>query len=284
MKDDSGFEVTQNPNGTYTLREASSGQLMHSRIGPEEEASLLYAEQSEISIHLPIQTKNATLSAPLILFDVGMGTAANAVAALKKAQELAQPRRPLHVYSFETRPEGLQAALDNLERFPFLTDFAEPARCLLQEGIWKDETDRKDGLAGTLDEWHLLKGPLSEKLHLTPAPDIVFYDFYAPSYCPEFWTAECFRQLLEHFRSFARADQSLRLFTYSAATPVRAALLTAGFYVGYGASTPAKRETTVATHQLALLKNPLGQAWLRKLSAHPQLSLLQEHPQFLNVV
>jgi queuine tRNA-ribosyltransferase len=65
------------------------------------------------------------------------------------------------------------------------------------------------------------------------------------------------------------------LFTYSASTRVRAALLLAGFHVGYGWSTGLKRETTAAATRLGLLEKPLDSRWLERLARSDALTPME---------
>jgi hypothetical protein len=62
-------------------------------------------------------------------------------------------------------------------------------------------------------------------------------------------------------------DDGALLITYSSATPVRVALLLGGFYIGAGAATTAKLETTIASTQRERMPQErlLGERWLDKL-------------------
>lgn len=259
-------EPARNPNGTLTLRHLASGETMHSRVGPAEEARLLYIEQSRLRDRL---LASGAEGEELVLFDVGMGAATNALAAIDLALTLTTDparHRRLQVISFESDPSGLELALRLRAELPFLVRHADVAETLLARGHWKS--------AGDQVRWELKAGNFLEHVRDCPAPELVYFDLYSPKVSPELWTAEVFRTL-RHERT--------RLFTYSSATHVREALLNAGFFVGYGCSTPAKKETTQAAGCLDALIRPLGPEWLEKLSragraeARERLSL---HPQF----
>ena len=103
------------------------------------------------------------------------------------------------------------------------------------------------------------------------APEVVFYDFYAPSSCPHLWSVESLTQVRKLGAHREARGLRMDLFTYSAATPIRAALVLAGFWVGYGTRTPSKAETTLACTSLKSLSQPLGPEWLEKIerSARP---------------
>jgi queuine tRNA-ribosyltransferase len=76
---------------------------------------------------------------------------------------------------------------------------------------------------------------------------------------------ECFRELFEKCKG-----RSVELFTYSASTAVRTALLAAGFYVGRGVGTGPKAETTIACTPETLQDSEaqrekiLGTPWLER--------------------
>lgn len=238
------------PNGQISLEEPLKGQSMHSRIGPWSEANLLYVEQ----LGLVEALKNS--QKPLVFYDVGMGTAANAIAALEKRQELQASASPgtalrrLDIVSFETDLDGIRTALEHLEDFPFLKPWKENL----------DELLRKRFVVGSGWTWKLFEGAFHEKWAMAAQPDRIAYDFYDPKVFPELWTLEGFRKL----RAFL-GDHPCLISTYSAATPVRMGLVLAGFSVGYGMTTGAKAETTLASNDPTMISKPLGADWIEKL-------------------
>lgn len=254
------FELVEYENGSFTLRERSSGQSMHSRVGPWAEAQQVYIEQSGLSLGL-----RGLRGGEQVVFDVGMGLAANALAALELWEGLADAGcevTPLRVVSFESRPEGLQAALGLAEADPKTFDFIarnqSRVKKLLADGKWTSQCGRA--------RWELYVGDFREFmgsasfLQAVPTARFVFYDFYDPKVCPDLWTPQLFDQLRQ------KCAQDAVLCTYAAATPVRTALLLAGFRVGKGHRTWAKAETTVAIpiESDRSLGEPLGLWWLEK--------------------
>jgi hypothetical protein len=104
----------------------------------------------------------------------------------------------------------------------------------------------------------LLRGDAREQL--PPGPfDVIFHDPYSPANNGELWTVEWFKLLRE------RASENAVLATYSAAPATRVSMLLAGWYVGAGASTGTKGETTVAATKLELLAQ--DSPYLRTASA-----------------
>jgi tRNA U34 5-methylaminomethyl-2-thiouridine-forming methyltransferase MnmC len=230
----------------FTLRESLSGQLMHSQVGPWTEANAVYADQSGLRGE-----------GPLVLYDIGMGTAANALALIARLGS-----RPLRIISFEKYPESLELALGMESEFPYLQERTVVLHELL---------DRRHVRFENI-EWNLVTEDfLDASLLGFPRPDLVYFDFYSPSVCPELWTEEI----------FSRLKTAPRLITYASNKSVRVAMLLAGLYVGKGAATSMKLETTVAGS--SPVANLLDLDWLESLERSPKdfpMDRLRAHPQF----
>jgi len=247
------FEITPCDSG-FTLRESLSGQLMHSNIGPWAEANTVYMQPSDLERRLGVKSE-----APLVLYDVGMGTAANAIAAIEKCCTVATkswPRR-LEIISFEKYPEALAQIVSEGDVFKYLTPYRETLHTLLQ---------KKQVKIGDQIFWKLLTGDFTElDLQSLPPADLIYFDFYSPATCPELWTSSIFKRLFE------KSTPDTTLITYAAGKSVRSAMLLAGFFVGTGPSTDMKLETTIASTRIEALEKPLTLDWLTSLerSAKP---------------
>ncbi|MEW6055305.1 MAG: MnmC family methyltransferase [Bdellovibrionota bacterium] len=241
-------ELTWLKSGEATLRHLDSGELMHSNVGPKAESSLLYVEQSKLADRLCEPSKH-----PLVVYDVGLGAGTNALAALQCSREIRQETwfpRKLRLYSFESDLSGIAIALENHSQFPFFEGFEGAVAALLEKGSWSSSDEAT--------EWVLKEGDFRQSISDLPQPELVYFDFYSPKVTPDLWSVEIFG------RVYQKCTQTSSLFTYSASTRVRVALLLAGFFVGYGRSTGAKRETTVASTSLATLERPLDARWLAR--------------------
>jgi queuine tRNA-ribosyltransferase len=184
----------------------------------------------------------------VVVFDVGLGAGSNAVAARAVAER--SPGR-LELISFERDLGALELALAHGPAFGFDEESAAAARALLTHG--RHETAR------TL--WRLVRGDVLEELACAPAAaDLVFWDPYSPRANPTLWTIAAF--------ALARraAGPRATLYTYSASTAVRVALLLGGWRVGVGAGSGTKAHTTAAAADLADLAHPLDEHWLQRLS------------------
>jgi tRNA U34 5-methylaminomethyl-2-thiouridine-forming methyltransferase MnmC len=244
---DGDFELVTLRNGARAVRNLIHGEVMHPSIGPWQEAVALYATQSRLAEKLQQD------GPPLCVWDVGLGAGTNAVAALTCALNLGSAqRRELCILSFEIDLAPLRLALADREGFPFLRPFAPAAETLVRARHWSE-------------------GLLSWQLHLgdaaalwrgaAPPADIVFFDPFSPASNGTLWTPAAFESL----RGRVRDDgEGCTLYTYSAATPTRVSLLMGGFFVGIGAATGSKAETTVAATRRELLEKPLAQRWLAR--------------------
>lgn len=211
-------------NGAVSIRDLRVGEAMHSSIGPLAEATQVYIIQTELARRL------CSGVGAVVLYDVGMGIAANVVAAIECHAQLPTPR-PLHIVSFENSPEGIRTALGHPAQFPWLMPYSSAIEELLRTGRWESA----DGKI----VWELRTGDF-RKQDLSPAPEVIFYDFFSPKSSPELWEQSVFERI------FAACAPNAILATYSAATRVRKAMENAGFQVTKGLPTQAKRETTVA--------------------------------------
>jgi tRNA U34 5-methylaminomethyl-2-thiouridine-forming methyltransferase MnmC len=246
---DGDFELVTLRNGARAVRHLGHGEVMHPSIGPWQEALRLYVEQPRLAGRLRQPGPS------LVILDVGLGAATNAVAALTRARELGpERRRPLEVLSLEVDLAPLRLALADPAGFPFLQPFRNAAEALMRHGLWEEEGLR----------WRLhLGNALSHLEGGLPPADLVFFDPFSPASNPEMWT----EGVLSQVRARCREDgEGAQLITYSAATPTRVTLLLAGFYVGAGMSTGTKGETTIAATRLETLEAPLGARWLERWS------------------
>ena len=229
------YEVHKAWEGFASIRQISSGEIMHCRTDPMEEAHKLYIEQSNLATRLRLTPNEiAETALPLTVWDVGLGAAANAMAAVRCYEEQAAlgPVRPLRLISFENDLDSLRLAFRHNRDFTYLRHSGPAA--ILEEGQWQSATHA--GLT-----WTLLHGSFFEMMRMAPPPDLIFYDMFSSQSSADQWTLTTFQQLFS-----ACAGRAAELFTYTRSTANRAALLAAGFYVASGRSAGEKEETTIA--------------------------------------
>ena len=251
------YDVVTGPQGFSSIRQISSGEVMHSVSAPSEEANALYIEQSQLATRLLKREDDAN---ELVIWDVGLGAASNAMAALECFEKTlaahgAEAIRPLRLVSFEIDLDPLRLALRFASHFPHLRHGAPHA--ILKSGHWDHDSD--------LMHWKLHEGDFLAFLESSPVPDLIFFDPFSAKTDTGLWTAAVFARLFHHCR-----PKSTELYTYSAATAVRVALLTSGFFVAEGVGTGPKSTTTVAfNHERSLRDHPaasrlLGAEWVAR--------------------
>ena len=237
--------------GFSSILHVSSGEIMHARTPPMDEARSLYIEQSRLASRL-----REDAGEPLVIWDVGLGAAANAMAAVECYEALACEGsvRPMHIVSFENDLNSLRLALKNNDRFPYLRHAGPPA--LLKDGLWRSK--RHEGLS-----WELHEGDFLDLLAQATPPDLVFYDMFSGKTCAPAWTEDAFQSM----RAIC-GSRDVELFTYSCSTASRVAMLGGGWGVARGRNAGDKEETTIAFTNLDKARERgreiLAAEWLKK--------------------
>ena len=275
------YEIHTLTGGFFSIRQISSGEVMHSVVAPNDEAKRLYVEQSSLAARI---LKGGGQTDELVIWDVGLGAASNAMAVIhcferRYAEHGAKALRPVHLVSFECDLDPLTLAAKHPSRFPHLRHKA-PFQ-LLTGGRWQHPSN--------LLRWELLKGDFPDFIESAAIPDLIFYDPFSYKTDSALWTAEVFARIFKRC-----LPKPAELYTYSASTAVRVALLAAGFLVAQGAGTGPKWETTIAFTQdrgprdHPLSPRLLGQAWLtrwrRSGSKFPVTLAENERPQFVKLI
>jgi queuine tRNA-ribosyltransferase len=251
------YEVHVAPEGFASIRQISSSEVMHSRTPPLEEAQVLYVEQSRLAERLRLADSGS--DEPMVIWDVGLGAAANAMAAIRCYEAQAAeglPQRAMHLVSFENDLDSLRLALTYNRDFLYLRH-GGPAG-VLKDGQWQSKE-----FAGL--SWELIAGDFLESLdgsqRSLPPPEFIFYDPFSANSDLRLWTLDAFLRL-----RVACRGRNTELFTYSASTAVRATLLASGFYVAKGRGIADRAETTVAfaTEAPDMGHELLGSDWLTK--------------------
>ena len=268
------YELVRLDNGSFSLRSRAYGEIMHPAIGPAVEADALYVKQLDLIVRF------ANHKGPFVVWDVGLGAAANAIAVLNA---IAQMSGRLILVSFDSTVEPLRFALDHTERLPYLAPFrSQLQRLMIDRQVQFEQTT-----------WQLHLGNFPELLSTgLPGPNAILFDPFSPAKNPEMWTAPLFARMYELLGT------PCSLANYSRSTMVRASLLLAGFFVGRGEPIARKEETTIAANSLSLVRDPLDTRWLERAakshSAEPlwtppyrkapltpeTLDKLRAHPQF----
>lgn len=290
MPPDSDHQLVRLANGAFSVRSLAYGETMHPGIGPTAEAEALYVNQ------LRLRERRAVSAGEFVVWDVGLGAAANATAVLRATREI--PGR-LRLASFENTTAPLAFALQHQTELPSLADYEAPLRALLASGQvrFRDGQQEVEWTLTVADFPAWLAGAVPTATPVPPPPHAILFDPFSPTKNPAMWTLEVFTRL---FRRLG-PQRPCSLATYSRSTMTRTALLLAGFFVGAGEATGPKEETTLAANTLDLLARPLDGRWLERArrsdsaeplgeAVHRRAPLskatwenLREHPQFLNL-
>ena len=305
-----GYKLVQLASGAYSIRSLAHDETFHPVIGPVAEAEALYVNQLQLRERL----KNH--SGEFVIWDVGLGAAANALTVLRATRDLACPIR---LVSFDCTIEPLKFALQHAAALGYFGGYETQTRAILDQHAirftdgahevnWQlipgdfptllnRELERRVHAAETsFDELLPPEGgvPKHAEPEFGAPPHAIMFDAFSPAKNPAMWTLPLFTNLFQ----LLDPQRPCALPTYSRSTILRVTLLLAGFFVGVGHATGEKAETTIAASTLKLLAEPLDRRWLerarRSHSAEPMVESvyriapltagswkkLQAHPQF----
>jgi tRNA U34 5-methylaminomethyl-2-thiouridine-forming methyltransferase MnmC len=278
------YSIVKLANGTHSIHSLAHGETFHPVVGPVAEAEGLYVRQLQLVERFRRETGE------FVVWDVGLGAAANAVTVLRATKEIPGSIR---LVSFDHTLEPLEFALQHTEHLVYLKGYEEQLHSLLCE----HKVSFTNGAQTVNWEMHLSDFPslIEQPVARSFAkPHAIMFDAFSPAKNPAMWTQTVFAKLFE----LLDPKRPCALPTYSRSTMLRVTLLLAGFFVGVGRATGEKEETTIAANTLDLIAEPLDHRWLerahRSTSAEPmwepvyrQAPLLAEtwrklqvHPQF----
>ena len=295
-----GYQLVQLLSGAYSVRSLEAAETFHPVVGPVAEAEALYVNQ------LRLRERIGNHSGEFVIWDVGLGAAANSLTVLRATRRIPCNVR---IVSFDNTPEPLEFALQHAGALGYFGGYEDHLKQLLRER----RVTFQDGPQSVNWEFRLgdfptllaqaveRRDPIQHEPNqhteseFGAPPHAILFDAYSPARNPAMWTLPLFANLFQ----LLDPQRPCALPTYSRSTIMRVTLLLAGFYVGVGHATGEKTETTIAANTLELLSEPLDARWLdrarRSHSAEPMKEpvyqiaplspesweRLEAHPQFV---
>lgn len=280
----SNYKLVRLVSGDHSIHSLAHGETFHPVIGPVAEAEALYVNQ------LRLRERLKDHNGEFVIWDVGLGAAANVLTVLRATREFPCPIR---LVSFDNTIDPLTFALQNADALGYFGGYETQVKAILTKHAarFTDGVREVDWCFSLGDFPTLLTQPAANTF---PKPHAVLFDAYSPAKNPAMWSLPLFTKLFQHLDP----QRPCALPTYSRSTIMRVTLLLAGFFVGVGHATGKKEETTIAANTLELLDEPLDLRWLdrarRSHSAEPMVEnvyriaplspesweKLRVHPQF----
>lgn len=236
------FEIRELKDGIKSLRLIENQETFHPEIGPMAEARILHVEQHRLRERVA-ETRS------FVLWDVGLGAAANAIAAVEAMSDCSAD---VEIHSFDRNTDAIRFALSRTEDLDYLQGYGPALECLIEQ---------RDIRIKPKIRWVFHLGDFRHEMLRSeiPAPDAVFYDPYSPRGNVDMWN-------LEHFQALRRRlVKPCLLSNYTRATSTRVTWLLAGFSVGIGVAIGKKEESSLAATDIRLLEKPLPTSWLKRV-------------------
>lgn len=293
------YEIHHSKEGFASIKQTSSGEIMHSVNKPEEEANRLYIEQSELGRKIlkenwiamdstnprndeskdwiaksPIANAISPLSQPM----ADSSSASRGASKFGNNGKIvvwdvglgAAHNAMAAIRCFEKAlKENGSDNLNKLKIISFERDL-DPLKLackhnkefphLHHSAPFKLLKEGKWVDSTGLLEWELVEGDFLKLFENQEKPDIIFYDPFSPKTDCDCWSLEAFKHLYNYC-----SEKSFELYTYSTSTMIRATMLVAGMWVAKGVSTGPKESTTIAfSDKETALKHKSAQSLLNK--------------------
>jgi hypothetical protein len=254
------YELVTLKGGAHSIRSMAHGETMHIGTDPCTEAMELHVGQQRLAERVAAWSG----SAPFVIWDIGLGPAANAITAIKELEGAGREGKSVEIHSYEIDTSVLEFSLQHAEALKYLAGWEATVGELLASGV----ACPAPGIT-----WHLHRGDFSRSSPEAPSPSAIFFDPYSPARNAEMWSLETFRMIRNAVADPDAPDCTMTNYTRS--TSVRVTMLLAGWFVGTGVPTGEKEETTIAANRPGLLEKPLDGAWLSRVRSSTNSSPLR---------
>ena len=257
------YELVTLKGGAHSIRSTAHGETMHIGTDPCTEAMELHVGQQRLAERVAACSE----SPPFVVWDIGLGPAANAITAITAIKELngvGVEGKSVEIHSYEIDTSVLEFSLQHAAALKYLAGWEAKVGELLVSGVARPAP----GMT-----WHLHRGDFSRSRPEAPSPSAIFFDPYSPARNAEMWSLETFRMIRDAVADPDAPDCTMTNYTRS--TSVRVTMLLAGWFVGTGVPTGEKEETTIAANRPGLLEKPLDGAWLSRVRSSTNSSPLR---------
>jgi hypothetical protein len=275
-------------NGACSIRSLAEDETFHPVIGPAIEAEALYVRQ----LRLPERVQ--ATPGEFVIWDVGLGAAANALTAIRLIRESLKGKpAQLRLISFDHTSDAAAFALEHGAELGYVAGYESALAELVKNHSVKFSDDllqvewtlepgdfpafiSRNSRGNEAQEMKNEEGRMMKKseppnvgcykrIANLPVPRAILFDPYSPKKNPAMWTVPLFAGLFRQLDP----QRPCALATYTRSTMARVTMLLGGFFAGVGHPSGLKEETTVAANRPDLLGEPLDRRWLeRAKSSH----------------
>ena len=166
-----GYKIVRLANGVHSVHSLAHRETFHPVIGPVAEAEALYVKQLRLAERIRRQ------AGEFVIWDVGLGAAANALTVLRATRDLACSIR---LVSFDNTVEPLAFALQNAKPLAYFSGYLHCAQHLVPHGriAFDNGAQPVEWKVVLADFPSLLSGPGAAAL---PRPDAILFDPFSPA-------------------------------------------------------------------------------------------------------
>ncbi len=247
--------IVYSADGSHTLKLSEFDECFHSSNGAYTEAEHIYIK---CGIEFLWEKTGCT---SLVIYDIGLGTALNCMAALVWQQNLIINglHFPHIIYKgIEKYPISMEeASMLNFPEYIAKHNPHIPLRLLetwfetIHSSIWEEEVNinphftliKHKGDISTVDGRYFSNSSINASINSYPksANTVIMYDTFSPATQPHLWDVEIFKKIAEN------AAVGTILTTYCSKGIVKQALRDAGFSIERLQGPPGKRHILRAT-------------------------------------
>src|SRR2546425_6138948 len=116
------YRLVKLASGVHSVHSVAHDETFHPVIGPVAEAEALYVRQ------LKLRDRLEKHAGEFVIWDVGLGAAANPITVLRSVRDL---RATIRIVSFDQTLEPLEFALAHADSLGYISGCEEPLRVLL---------------------------------------------------------------------------------------------------------------------------------------------------------